>query len=61
MSPPAGQSYFPEVFWNPVISQYGPNGVQNIKNPLYSYEFDPLDTDAMIWAPVSTLPVPVLL
>jgi tyrosinase len=50
---PAGRSHFPEVFWNSTMTQYGPNGVQIIRNPLYSYSFHPLDEDAFIWPPVS--------
>lgn len=33
--------------------QYGPNGAQHIRNPLFSYMFHPLDEDAFIWNPVS--------
>lgn len=49
---PAGETHFPDVFWSPVISQYGPNGIQNIRNPLFSYVFHPLDENAFIWDPV---------
>ncbi|PNP38350.1 hypothetical protein TGAMA5MH_09708 [Trichoderma gamsii] len=49
---PAGQSHFPDVFWNSTLTQYGPNGVQVIRNPLYSYSFHPLDEDAFIWPPL---------
>ena len=49
---PEGQSHFPDVFWNSTMIQYGPNGVQVIRNPLYSYSFHPLDGDALIWPPV---------
>ncbi|KAG6313809.1 hypothetical protein E4U22_000631, partial [Claviceps purpurea] len=31
-----GETHLPDVFWSPVIQQDGPNGIQNIKNPLYS-------------------------
>lgn len=51
---PAGETHLPESFWSPVISQYGPNGMQNIRNPLYSYTFHPLIEDDLIWAPVCT-------
>ena len=51
-SPPPGETHLPEVFWSPIIVQSGPNGVQNIKNPLFSYQFHPLDEDALIWNPV---------
>ncbi|KAG6040304.1 hypothetical protein E4U41_000949 [Claviceps citrina] len=49
---PRGETHLPDVFWSPVIQQYGPNGVQNIKNPLYSYHFHPLDQEALIWNPL---------
>ncbi|KAG5918288.1 hypothetical protein E4U42_006925 [Claviceps africana] len=49
---PEGETHLPNVFWSPVIQQFGPNGVQNIKNPLYSYRFHPLDEDALIWNPL---------
>lgn len=49
---PAGQPHFPEPFWSPYIAQYGPNGLQTIHNPLYSYVFHPLDEPAIIWMPV---------
>jgi tyrosinase len=49
---PEGESHFPDVFWNSTMIQYGPNGVQVIRNPLYSYSFHPLDGDALIWPPV---------
>lgn len=49
---PEGQSHFPDVFWNATMIQYGPNGVQVIRNPLYSYSFHPLDGDALIWPPL---------
>ncbi|KAL7818608.1 hypothetical protein V8C26DRAFT_434404 [Trichoderma gracile] len=49
---PEGQSHFPDVFWNSTTIQYGPNGVQVIRNPLYSYSFHPLDGDALIWPPL---------
>ncbi|PHH63361.1 hypothetical protein CDD81_6058 [Ophiocordyceps australis] len=51
-SAPKGQTHFPDVFWNAVIEQNGPNGVQKIRNPLYSYQFHPLDQDALIWKPI---------
>ncbi|EGR46236.1 uncharacterized protein TRIREDRAFT_50793, partial [Trichoderma reesei QM6a] len=49
---PEGESHFPDVFWNSTMIQYGPNGVQVIRNPLYSYSFHPLDGDALIWPPL---------
>ncbi|KAK4061552.1 uncharacterized protein Triagg1_10261 [Trichoderma aggressivum f. europaeum] len=51
---PPGQSHFPDVFWNSTMAQYGPNGVQVIRNPLYSYSFHPLDAEALIWPPLSS-------
>ncbi|KAM0259626.1 hypothetical protein ACHAQJ_003205 [Trichoderma viride] len=51
---PAGQSHFPDVFWNSTLTQYGPNGVQIIRNPLYSYLFHPLDEEAFIWPPLKS-------
>jgi tyrosinase len=53
MPAPEGESHFPDVFWNATISQYGPRGVQEIRNPLYSYRFHPKNATAMIWSPVS--------
>ncbi len=50
---PAGETHLPDCFWSPVIMQYGPNGAQHIRNPLFSYAFHPLDEDAFIWNPVS--------
>lgn len=52
MYAPAGQSHFPDVFWSPRISQYGPKGIQTISNPLYSYRFHPLDSRALSISPV---------
>ncbi|KAM5345308.1 hypothetical protein ACJ41O_011170 [Fusarium nematophilum] len=49
---PEGEDHFPEVFWNATISQDGPRGVQNIRNPLYAYQFHPKDEDAFIWSPL---------
>ncbi|KAI9897875.1 hypothetical protein N3K66_007731 [Trichothecium roseum] len=48
---PPGESHLPDVFWKPTIMQYGPRGVQNIRNPLYAYPFHPLEEDALIWHP----------
>lgn len=53
MGAPDGEGHFPDVFWHPVISQRGPRGVQNIRNPLFAYPFHPKDEDAFIWGPVS--------
>jgi tyrosinase len=51
-SPPMGQTQLPDMFWNPVIYQNGPKGQQWIRNPLYSYQFRPVNEDAFIWSPV---------
>ncbi|KAG6110920.1 hypothetical protein E4U13_005163 [Claviceps humidiphila] len=53
LAAPQGETHLPDVFWSPVIQQDGPNGIQNIKNPLYSYHFNPLDHDALIWYPLN--------
>jgi len=53
MPAPEGESHFPDVFWNKTVSQNGPRGVQDIHNPLYSYQFHPKNATAMIWTPVS--------
>ncbi|RBR04496.1 uncharacterized protein FIESC28_11548 [Fusarium coffeatum] len=52
MPAPEGESHFPDVFWNKTISQNGPRGVQDIHNPLYSYQFHPKNATAMIWTPL---------
>ncbi|KAF6810967.1 tyrosinase precursor [Colletotrichum sojae] len=44
MTPPEGESSFLPDFETPGIQVYGPNGLQFIANPLYSYKFRPLDT-----------------
>ncbi|KOS19626.1 Tyrosinase [Escovopsis weberi] len=49
---PPGESFFPAMLMEPVISQYGPNGLQTIRNPLFSYSFHPLDEEAFIWDPL---------
>ncbi|KAH6890579.1 hypothetical protein B0T10DRAFT_596680 [Thelonectria olida] len=53
LNAPEGEEHFPKVFWDPVVSQHGPNGVQKIRNPLYSYYFHPKDEEAFIWAPLN--------
>jgi tyrosinase len=52
LAAPPGQTHLPDVFWHPVIVQYGPRGTQTIRNPLYSYKFHPLEEEALIWQPV---------
>ncbi|OAA58708.1 tyrosinase precursor [Cordyceps fumosorosea ARSEF 2679] len=49
---PPGETHFPDCFWSPVILQYGPNGLQHIRNPLFSYMFHPVEEDAFIWNPL---------
>lgn len=53
-SPPSGQSVFPtSVGGSPTVMVDGPNGSQLIGNPLFSYQFNPLNaTDLPDW-PVS--------
>ncbi len=51
--PPAGQSVLPSsVGGSPSVNVSGPNGVQEIANPLYTYEFKPLNSSVFIEAPV---------
>ncbi|KAK7420093.1 hypothetical protein QQX98_002955 [Neonectria punicea] len=54
MGAPDGEDHFPNVFWHPVISQRGPRGIQNIRNPLFAYPFHPKDEDAFIWGPLNS-------
>lgn len=51
---PPNETHFPDVFWHPAVQQYGPRGVQSIRNPLYSYVFNPVEEEAFIWSPVSS-------
>jgi tyrosinase len=52
--PPAGESVLPaSVGGSDTVSVSGPNGVQTIANPLFSYEFKPLDPTQLPDAPVS--------
>lgn len=50
--PPPGESHFPDVFSFPTLKQYGPRGFQSIRNPLYSYPFNPIEEEAFIWQPL---------
>ncbi len=51
--PPAGESVLPDsVGGSPFINVSGPNGVQRITNPLYTYLFKPLNSTIFIEAPV---------
>ncbi|KAI5459795.1 tyrosinase precursor [Mariannaea sp. PMI_226] len=51
---PEGDEHLPKVFWDSVITQNGPKGVQQIRNPLYAYQFHPKDEEAFIWAPLNS-------
>ena len=54
--PPVGQSVLPaSVGASNTISVDGPNGAQSITNPLFSYEFKPLDPNQLPDAPVSSV------
>jgi len=41
--PPEGGPIFLDDFGHEMIDVYGPNGVQRISNPLYSYHFSTAD------------------
>lgn len=45
--PPDGETNVPPFFTQPTIDLKLPNGTTTIDNPLYSYKFSPLDTQAM--------------
>lgn len=52
--PPSDGSVLPtSVGGSPFVDVDGPNGVQRIANPLFSYTFRPLNTTAFRQAPVS--------
>ncbi|KAI9646358.1 hypothetical protein NHQ30_004348 [Ciborinia camelliae] len=55
--PPTGQSVLPPSVTNPTISIKGPNGVQTISNPLFSYHFNPLNPSELPDAPVRLMPL----
>jgi tyrosinase len=51
--PPTGQSVLPDsVGGSPTVNVNGPNGQQVIVNPLYAYQFKPLDPNALPDQPV---------
>ncbi|KAK0670708.1 putative tyrosinase [Cercophora samala] len=53
--PPSGGSVLPmSVGGSPFVDVNGPNGVQRISNPLFSYTFRPLNTTAFRQAPWNT-------
>ena len=54
--PPEGESVLPfSVGGSAFINASGPNGVQQIANPLYTYLFKPLNASMFIEAPVRCL------
>ena len=57
-NPPAGDSVFPvSIGGNPMVEVDGPNGRQMISNPLFTYQFKPLDPTVFFnVTPVSHLP-----
>jgi tyrosinase len=55
LEPPAGESVLPKsIGGSPFVDVDGPSGVQRIANPLFSYNFKPLDRTAFGSGPVST-------
>lgn len=59
--PPAGESVLPNsVGGSPFVNVSGPNGVQQIANPLYTYMFKPLNATMFIENPVSHVSCPIL-
>lgn len=53
-TPPSGQSVLPRSIGGSVyVDINGPNGLQRIANPLFSYTFKPLNTTAFGYRPVS--------
>lgn len=53
-SPPPGESVLPSsIGGSPFVDIRGPNGLQRIANPLFSYTFQPLNTTTFARAPVS--------
>lgn len=54
MTPANGSHVFPDVLWNSSqIEVDGPNGKQNISNPLFNYVFKPLNPGMFEEYPVS--------
>jgi tyrosinase len=51
--PAAGQSVLPASVQSPNITVEGPNGSQDISNPLFSYIFNPLNPSELPDQPVS--------
>jgi tyrosinase len=60
-APPVGESVLPKsIGGNPYVDVNGPNGLQRIANPLFSYSFKPLDASAFGFGPVSRHASPLL-
>lgn len=56
--PPSGQSVLPaSVGGSPSVSVAGPYGTQTIANPLFSYQFKPLNTTELPDAPVRIIDI----
>jgi tyrosinase len=53
MPEPSGQSTMPDTMGTPQITVNTPNGSQTIDNPLYTYKFHPIQSDA-IGSPVTS-------
>jgi tyrosinase len=54
MTPPEGESVLPDsIGGSPYVDVDGPNGMQRISNPLFNYEFKPLNSSAFLLRPVS--------
>jgi tyrosinase len=47
MPAPSGQSTMPDSMGTPQISVNTPNGSQTIDNPLYTYKFHPIQSNAL--------------
>ena len=45
MAPPSGQSSVPTLIRDQTVTVTTPSGQQTIKNPLYSYTFNPVSND----------------
>ncbi|KAI0009769.1 Di-copper centre-containing protein [Xylariaceae sp. FL0662B] len=65
-APPDGESVLPESFGgSPSINVSGPNGVQNISNPLFSYTFRPFNKSTFpdfpynAWSETKRAPRPI--
>lgn len=52
--PPSGQSYLPNSVTTSSVAVDGPAGVQTIANPLFTFQFKPLNTTELPDFPVSS-------